>query len=336
METQQIWLAAIIAFMASASALGLLYALFGGKLFGYSRFEQRTRSIIEGQSALDADAEEKLKGIVSRQRRKRIQERLKALEQEQRGKSLARSRVRVMLQQSGLGISMRQFVLLSILSGVVFALVFWVLGSPWYALLLIIFAAIFGFPRWLLAFLIRRRRRAFILQFPDALDVMVRGVRAGLPLMDCLHIVAREGQEPVKSEFDTIARSLSVGITLPQALDLLHDRLPLPEVNFFAVVISMQQQTGGNLSEAISNLSNVLRERRRMRQKVVALSQEAKYSAGIIGALPFLIMVMMYVISPGYLLPLFETTLGNIALLVALAWMGVGALVMRTMISFDV
>lgn len=339
MDNQQLWLAGAIAFVASLTVLGLLYGIFGSRLFGYSRFEQRIRQVIEGNIALDAAAEEKLKGMVSQQRRKRIQEKLKALEQEQKGKGGAFSRagIQTLLQRAGFGgASVRHFVFFSIACGLFVTLLFGILGTPWYALVLIGFSATLGLPRWLLILRTRRRQRIFVIQFSDALDVMVRGVRAGLPLIDCLNIVAREGQDPAKSEFDTLARSLSVGITLPQALQQMYNRLPLAEVNFFAVVLSIQQQSGGNLSEAVSNLSEVLRERRRMRQKVTALSQEANYSALIIGALPFLIMLIMYFVAPDYMTPLFNTTYGNIALLGGLGWMIVGGFVMRSMISFDV
>lgn len=335
----QLVLAALIAFIGSLSVLGLLYGIFGNRLFGYSRFEQRTRQVIEGISAVDSSAEDKIKGLASQQRRRRVQEKLKALEQEQKGKAGAFSRagIQTLLQRAGFGnASVRQFVIFSIVCGVVVTLVFALLGTPWYALIFIGFSATLGLPRWLLNMRVRRRQKKFLLQFSDALDVMVRGVRAGLPLTDCLNIVAREGQEPAKSEFDTLARSLGVGITLPQALQQMHTRLPLSEVNFFAVVLSIQQQSGGNLSEAISNLSNILRERRRMSQKVVSLSQEANYSAGIIGSLPFLIMLIIYFIAPDYITPLFTTTQGNLALLGGIGWMGIGMFVMRSMIRFDI
>lgn len=335
----QLVLAALIAFIGSLSVLGLLYGIFGGRLFGYSRFEQRTRQVIQGNVAMDSSAEDKIKGLASQQRRRRVQEKLKALEQEQRGKAGAFSRagIQTLLQRAGFGnASVRQFVIFSIVCGLVVMLVFGLLGTPWYALIFIGFSATLGLPRWLLAMRVRRRQRRFLAQFSDALDVMVRGVRAGLPLIDCLNIVAREGQEPAKSEFDTLARSLGVGITLPQALQQMYTRLPLAEVNFFAVVLSIQQQSGGNLSEAVSNLSTVLRDRRRMRQRVTALSQEANYSALIIGALPFLIMLIIYFISPDYMAPLFTTAYGNIALLIGLGWMGLGAVIMRSMIRFDI
>ena len=208
MENQQLWLAAGIAFLGSLSVLGLLYGIFGAKLFGYSRFEQRIRQVIEGHVAVESSAEDKLKGLASQQRRRRVQEKLKALEQEQRGKGGAFSRagIQTLLQRAGFGgASVRHFVIFSIFCGILVTLLFGLLGIPWYALVFIGFSATLGLPRWLLNLRVRRRQRAFVAQFSDALDVMVRGVRAGLPLVDCLNIVAREGQEPAKSEFDTLA-----------------------------------------------------------------------------------------------------------------------------------
>ena len=336
--TAQIWLALGVAVLSSASLFGILYAVFGPKLFGVSRVELRTQQLIQGTTpvASDAAADTEIKGLMSQRRRQNIQDRIKNLQQEQKGEALSHSTIEARLQQSGTGASKRHFVIFSVVSGVAFTLLFSLIGVPWYGLVLIAFAASLGLPRWLLSYLVRTRQNAFIAQFPDALDVLVRGVRAGLPLLDCLRIVANEGQDPVKAEFEVMAKGLAVGLTLQQALQQLHERIPLPEVNFFSIAVSMQQQSGGNLSEAISNLSKVLRERRRMRQKVVALSQEAKASAFIIGALPFVIMGLMYFISPGYLLPLFTETLGKILLIIGALWMVIGIFIMRAMVSFDI
>lgn len=338
METQEFLVLMSIAFIASLSAVGMLFALFGDRLFGRTRFEQRILQVKRGGISLDAETAEKLKGLVSQQRRRRMQEKLRALEEGRKDKgAFTRAGIETRLQQAGHPkATVRQFWMFCFGCGAVTTGIFALVGAPWYALILIAFSATVGLPQWLVAMRIRRRRRLFLRQFADALDVMVRGVRAGLPLIDCLKIVAREGSEPTRSEFDTMAKSLSVGITLAQAVEQFHDRLPLAEVNFFAVVLTLQQQTGGNLSEALANLSNVLRERQHMRQKVSALSQEAQYSAIIIGALPFLIMLVVYVMTPEYLTPLFETTLGNVALIGALLWMGVGGVVMRSMMTFDI
>ena len=148
-----------------------------------------------------------------------------------------------------------------------------------------------GIPRWMLGFLKKRREGKFLHNFPDAVDVIVRGVKAGLPLGDCLRIIATESQEPVRSEFKVIVEEQTVGIPMGDACAKLFERMPLPEANFFGIVISIQQRAGGNLSEALGNLSRVLRDRRKMKGKIGAISMEAKASAAIIGALPIVVMM---------------------------------------------
>lgn len=180
-----------------------------------------------------------------------------------------------------------------------------------------------------------RRLKAFSLEFPNALDVVVRGVRSGLPLVDCIKIIAAEAQQPVKAEFKTLAEDQAMGMPLQDAIERLPDRVPLPEASFFAIVIAMQTQTGGSLAEALANLSTVLRERKKMKAKVKAVSSEAKASAGIIGALPVLVSGMIFVTSPKYIGLLFTTGSGKIVLLGCAVWMLVGIVVMRKMINFD-
>ena len=152
------------------------------------------------------------------------------------------------------------------------------------------FAAGFGLPRWLLSFLKKRREKKFLNNFPDAVDVIVRGIKAGLPLRDCLRIIANEAQEPVKSEFKAIVETQTIGMPIGEACAKLYERMPLPEANFFGIVISIQQKAGGNLSEALGNLSRVLRDRKKMKAKIQAMSMEAKASAVIIGALPICVV----------------------------------------------
>ncbi len=153
------------------------------------------------------------------------------------------------------------------------------------------FAAGFGFPRWLLNFLKKRRENKFLHDFPDAVDVIVRGIKAGLPLLDCLKIIANEASEPVKSEFRAIVETQTIGMPIGEACGKLYERMPLPEANFFGIVIGIQQKAGGNLSEALGNLSRVLRDRKSMKGKIQAMSMEAKASAVIIAALPFSVMI---------------------------------------------
>jgi tight adherence protein B len=180
-----------------------------------------------------------------------------------------------------------------------------------------------------------KRFKGFSAAFPNAVDVIVRGVKAGLPLVDCLRIISTEAQEPVRSEFRTIVEDQTLGMPLDQAVQRLSERIPLAEANFFAIVVGLQSRTGGSLSEALGNLSKVLRERKKMQAKIKAMSSEAKASAGIIGSLPVVVAMLVYLTSPDYIMLLFTTGTGQITLAASLAWMGVGIFIMRQMINFD-
>ncbi len=179
------------------------------------------------------------------------------------------------------------------------------------------------------------RLRTFGAEFPNALDVIVRGVKAGLPLADCLKIIAAEGQEPVATEFKSVVHDQTFGIPLDEAIERLADRVPLPESNFFAIVLAIQSRTGGNLSEALGNLSKVLRDRKQMKAKIKAMSAEAKSSAGIIGSMPVVVALLLYFVSPDYISLLFTTSAGHIVLAGCGLWMFVGIMVMRKMINFE-
>ena len=179
------------------------------------------------------------------------------------------------------------------------------------------------------------RFKRFSNEFPNAVDVIVRGVKAGLPLVDCLKIIAAEAQEPVRSEFKTMVQDQTLGMPLDEAVQRLPERVPLAEANFFGIVIAIQSRTGGSLSEALGNLSKVLRERKKMQAKIKAMSSEAKASAGIIGSLPVIVAGLVYLTSPDYITLLFTTTIGNAVLVASGLWMLMGCLVMRKMINFD-
>jgi tight adherence protein B len=197
------------------------------------------------------------------------------------------------------------------------------------------FAGAFGVPRWLLSFLRKRRERKFIENLPDAVDIIVRGVKAGLPLGDCIRMITVESPEPLKTEFRLVMETQAIGLPLGEACGKLYERTPLPEANFFGIVVAIQQKAGGNLSEALGNLSKVLRDRRKMRAKIQAMSQEAKASAAIIGALPIAVMIMVYITSPQYISLLFTHPTGHIMLAGSAVWMTMGVLVMKKMINFD-
>src|SRR5262249_5732668 len=197
------------------------------------------------------------------------------------------------------------------------------------------FAAAFGIPRWLLSFLKKRRHDKFLLHFPDAVDIIVRGIKAGLPLLDSMRVIVNDAPEPVRSEFRAIVETQAIGMPLGEACGRLYERIPLPEANFFGIVVAIQQKSGGNLSEALGNLSKVLRDRKKMKAKIRAMSMEAKASAAIIGSLPILVMLIVYITSPDYIELLWTTPVGRLLLAGSAVWMTMGILVMKKMINFD-
>jgi tight adherence protein B len=197
------------------------------------------------------------------------------------------------------------------------------------------FAAAFGAPLWMLSYLKKRREARFLNTFPDAVDVIVRGIKSGLPLLDSLKIIAHEAAEPTRSEFKAIVETQTVGIPLGEACAKLYERMPLPEANFFGIVIAIQQKAGGNLSEALGNLSRVLRDRKKMKGKIQSMSMEAKASGMIIGMLPGAVGTLVWLTSPDYINTLFVTDLGHMLLAGSAVWMSIGVFVMKKMINFD-
>ncbi len=268
-------------------------------------------------------------------RRKQVQDTLTQLEKEAKSKK-KRLTLRALLTQAGLPYSVQTFWLFSLILGLAVAAgVFFGAGQPPLMAGLAGFACALGLPRWTVMWLRRRRQDKFLLEFANAIDVMVRGVKAGLPVNDTLQIIANEAADPVAPEFQEVVEGQRIGITIDQGIERMYERVPLQEVNFLGIVLAIQAKTGGNLSEALGNLSNVLRDRKKMKGKIRSVSQEAKSSAAIIGALPFLIMIGMYVLRPDYISLLFTDELGRMMLTGCAVWMTFGILIMRKMINFD-
>lgn len=180
-----------------------------------------------------------------------------------------------------------------------------------------------------------RRRVAMEKEFPGAMDIIVRGMKSGLPLGDCLKIAARDIPDPLRSEFARLVEQQSMGMPMADAVDRFATRVPLQEANFFSIVISLQTRTGGRLSESLDNLVKVLRARVQLRAKIRSMSSEAKASGMIIGALPPVVATLVYFTSPDYIGLLFTETIGNVVLLGSAIWMTIGVLVMKKMIAFD-
>lgn len=269
----------------------------------------------------------------NQQRRKNVQSLLKDLEKHQKVKK-QRPSLRRRIEQAGLTVSVRTFWMASAGAGFcAFALGF-LYREPLLADSLAAFGVGLGIPRWVLTFLKNRRQKKFTAEFANAIDVIVRSVRSGLPTNEALKVVAKEMGAPVSTEFEKLVESMKVGVTLDQALKRMYDAMPTPEVSFFGIVMTIQAKSGGNLSEALSNLSGVLRDRKRLQGKIKAMSSEAKASAMIIGSLPPVVMTLVYLTTPDYIKLLFTERMGNIMLAGCLLWMGCGIFVMKKMISF--
>ncbi len=266
-------------------------------------------------------------------RREQVEETLKEIDE--RSKKLRRPPLSTRIQQAGLSLSKRTFYLISGGLGVCAFLAAFILSKNILMSPAVGFAAAFGVPHWILAFLKHRREGRFIENFADAVDVIVRGIKAGLPLHNSLKIIATESPEPIRGEFKAIVDTQAIGIPIGEACLKLFERIPLAEANFFGIVVSIQQKAGGNLSEALGNLSKVLRDRKKMKAKITAMSMEAKASAGIIGALPPAVMLIVYITSPNYISLLWEHSAGQMMLASSALWMTAGILVMKKMINFD-
>lgn len=266
-------------------------------------------------------------------RRKQVLDTLKDLEAREKGR---KANLETQIAQAGLGWSKSQFLIGSLCSAVFCAIALRSLGGSMMFALAGLAIGGAGLPRVVLKHLARRRLARFSRVFPSAIDVITRGVKAGLPLADCLRMIAAESEEPVRGEFREMVESMRVGLSVAEAAAKLPEHIPTPEANFFALVIAIQQQTGGNLAEALGNLARVLRERKKLRDKVVALSSEAKASAMIIGALPIVVGFLVYVTSPHYIELLWTTEVGEATLGFCAMMMGSGVLVMKKMIAFDI
>lgn len=267
------------------------------------------------------------------QRRKNVTALLKDLEKQQAEKK-KRVTLRRRLEWAGLDIEPRSFWMLSGTAALAAIAVCLFTHQSLLATLLVALPVGLGLPRWILSFLKTRREKAFTAEFANAIDVIVRSVKSGLPTNEALKIVAREIPDPVGSEFNTLTEGLKVGVTLDQGLKKMFDNMPTAEVSFFGIVMTIQQKSGGNLSEALSNLAFVLRDRKRLQGKIRAMSSEAKASAGIIGSLPPVVMGLVWTTSPQYIDLLFTERMGNLMLAACVVWMGIGVLVMKKMISF--
>jgi tight adherence protein B len=314
-------------FLVTVAIGGVVYVFLYPLLSGERKAEQRMQSVTKTEPLA------RVSRGPQKSRRDLVESSLKDFDE--RHKKSKRVPISVRIMRAGLSWSKRKFIIISAFIGLIMAFLGFLSGTGLLGAAGLGFAGAFGFPRWLLSFLRKRREARFIDGLADAVDIIVRGVKAGLPLGDCIRMITMESSEPLKTEFRLIMETQAIGMPLGEACGKLYERTPLPEANFFGIVVAIQQKAGGNLSEALGNLSKVLRDRKKMRAKIQAMSQEAKASAAIIGALPIAVMILVYITSPQYISLLFTNPMGHIMLAGSAVWMTMVVLVMKKMINFD-
>lgn len=322
----------LIAAMAGLGIIAIFvpaYVVLQGRMSSQSRLRQRcmvmAHTIRRSDEAKDANS--------AKTRQRLIQGKIRELEKQR--STNKRNTIRHLLIQCGSDMTIQVYITLSVLVGLVSGLILWIgmRQDPMAATIGAVGAG-FTIPRFVLGKMVSRRQNKFIQHFGDALDILVRGTRTGLPAGECMRIASREVPDPVGYEFRMLVEAQRVGMTLEQALERALERVPIAEMQFFSIVLLVQQQTGGNLASTLENLSNVLRSRRRLKEKVKALSAEANVSAGIIGCLPFLVGFFIFLASPDFIGVLFTSRMGYFLIGGGLTWMTCGVIVMRSMINF--
>jgi tight adherence protein B len=316
----------LVTFMGFVVIAGLGFVFAGGDSAGAS--SKRMQAAAGGK---EDKPRARTAADVAGGRRKQITQTLRAAEKQERKVKLT---IESRLRQAGLSTTVKTFWIVSGVLGVLTFLIALIVAHNALIALLAAFVVGLGLPRWVLGFLTKRRMKKFSEEFPNATDIIVRGIKSGLPVNDCLKVIAKEGSEPLAGEFRQLVESSAMGVSFDQSLEKMYERMPTSEVRFFAIVMSIQQKTGGNLAEALNNLSTVLRARKLMVEKIKAMSGEAVASAFIIGSLPPGVMGLVYMSTPGYMTPMFTDPRGHLMLLGAAVWMGTGIFVMKKMINF--
>jgi tight adherence protein B len=321
----------IYAILAAVCVGALGFALVP-QLMGGSRADKRIKAM---QGDVQANRRQVNADRVRETRRRDIAQTLRT-----QTAALEKRKKRIPLQdqlyQAGMKLKRGAFIRNSVIVGALVTVVAFVLQvDPIYCVVL---GATSGYllPRMYLGRRRKKYQNQFLEELPNAVEAIVRGVKSGLPLNDSMRLVAKEAKEPIKADFQRVLDQQAVGKSMQEAVLTLYERVPLPEVNFFVVVITVQSQAGGNLSEALGNLARVLRNRKKMKAKVKAMSSEAKASAGIIGSLPIIVAILVSLTTPTYLLPMINTQIGQILLGVAAILMFMGGFIMNRMVQFDI
>ena len=314
---------------AAALVLFMLASAFSGPSAGKA-YKRRIELIKErhGDNALAANANAQIRKLFA-QRNSRVEGWASTLLPKP---ALLRRR----LEQTGKNYTLAQYGLASLGLIVVVAGLLLTRGMPiTLALMVGLFVGV-GLPHMAVGMMIKRRIAAFNVNFPDAIELMVRGLRSGLPITETLGIVSSEVPGPVGIEFRAVADKMKIGRTMDAALQETAERLGTAEFQFFVITLNIQRETGGNLAETLSNLADVLRKRAQMKLKIRAMSSESKASAYIVGALPFIVFTLVYMMNPEYMKGFFIDERLIVAGLGALVWMGIGVFIMAKMVSFEI
>ncbi len=324
----------LITALIMVSVVGVTFTLLM-PLFSKDKLGKRKEGLVRKNGTLQNRRSLKIDVTA---RRKSVQDQLSAMEAAQAAKKKNADKpiFTDWIGQAGLSWSKPKFYFISVVSGcIVFALSLFFGQSLWISIALFV-VGLFALPRLYVSRRRKKRFNQFLDEFPNAVDIIVRGITSGMPLGDCMYVAASEAKEPVGSEFSLVLDKMQMGMPLAEAIQNMPKRVPLQETNFLAIVITIQAQAGGSLSGALGNLSKTLRQRKEMKGKIRAVSQEAKSSAAIIGSLPFAVAIMLYFVAPGYIRLLVETDIGLILIAISLFWMSLGILVMRKMIDFKI
>ncbi|MGH1457117.1 MAG: type II secretion system F family protein [Alphaproteobacteria bacterium] len=326
MTTVQIILIALITFLIVGVVIFVVMNIGGGS-------KQKNIDLIRGGAGGDINVNEK---DLQHKRRAEIAKKLKASKEEEDKEQESRDSIAMKLQQAGLTATPKKFWLMSVVSGAGFTLLGIYLASSPLALVLLAVTGFLGFPKFVLNKMIKRRQKKFLSEFADALDAVVRLLKAGMPVSEAIKMISREYTGPVGEEMSIVYDKQKIGVPLHEAALEGCRRMPLPEMQMFAAGLAIQAQTGSSLSEVLMNLSNVIRSRFRLKRKIMALSSEAIASASIIGCLPLVVASGLYLVNPEYLEPLWTTPTGKNLVMGALFWMACGVLVMKQMINFKI
>jgi len=319
----------IIVLLILLVVLGMAAAMM---MSGEATRKDRAMAVIRGSSGERVKKESGQS--VQDKRRAEIARKLRESSEEEGSKK--RATIPTKLRQAGLSWTMKQFWLFSLVMMIVFMVAAKAFGAPLLGVLFIGVAGFFFGPFMFLRHKIKKRQKKFLEEFADALEAMVRLLKAGMPVTEAIAMAGREYGGPVGEEMLRIYDAQKIGVPLPEAVLDASERMPITEMQMFATGISIQAQTGASLSEVLMNLAAVIRSRFRLKRKIQALSSEAKASAMIIGSLPFLVGGGLFFINPEYIGLLFNTTLGKIMIAGAAIWMGMGIMVMKVMINFKI